>query len=328
MTNRDRFIGSFIIIIALIIFCGCASEKGQQIVLSDYKKMMALQKQKALATRMEEPSLPIVYEATAESCERLGDAYMKQGDSVAAFTEYQKSLEKDPLRSSARYKSGMIFLDRGFPEDALREFDKIISKEPGNASAYYGRARVNFSQKKMNPAKSDLSEAIKLNDGLWQAHALLGVVLDAEKNDTEAEKEYLKAIAIQPDSAAVYNDLGISRYVTGKFDKAAEAFLKAFNLAPDNRRICNNLGLALYRLGNTEDALEAFKRGGGEAAAYNNIGYLQMKDKQYNNALASLEKAVDANPSYYTRAQKNIDKVKATLKKADNPQKPLESKRN
>lgn len=328
MTNRDRFIGSFIIIIALIIFCGCASEKGQQIVLSDYKKMMALQKQKASATRMEEPSLPIVYEATAESCERLGDAYMKQGDSVAAFTEYQKSLEKDPLRSSARYKSGMIFLDRGFPEDALREFDQIISKEPGNASAYYGRARVSFSQKKMNLAKSDLREAIKLNDGLWQAHALLGVVLDAEKNDTDAEKEYLKAIAIQPASAAVYNDLGISRYVTGKFDKAADAFLKAFNLAPDNRRICNNLGLALYRLGNTEDALEAFKRGGSDAAAYNNIGYLQMKDKQYNNALASLEKAIDTNPSYYTRAQKNLDKVKAALKKADNPQKPLESKRN
>jgi Flp pilus assembly protein TadD len=320
MTNKDRFIGSFIIMVTLIIFHGCASEKGQHIVSSDYKKMMALQKQKALATRMEEPSLPIVYEATAESYEKLGDAYMKQGDSVAAFTEYQKSLEKDPLRSSARYKSGMIFLDRGFPEDALREFDQIISKERGNASAYYGRARVNFSQKKMNPAKSDLREAIKLNDRLWQAHALLGVVLDVEKNDTDAEKEYLKAIAIQPDSAAVYNDLGISRYVTGKFDKAADAFLKAFNLDPNNRRICNNLGLALYRLGNTEDALEAFKRGGSDASAFNNIGYLQMKDKDYDRAIASLEKAIDAKPSYYTRAQKNLDKVKAALKKADNKQ--------
>jgi len=39
-----------------------------------------------------------------------------------------------------------------------------------------------------------------------------------------------------------------------------------------------------------------------------------MKDKQYNNALAALEKAIEANPSYYARAQKNIDKVRAALK--------------
>ena len=69
-------------------------------------------------------------------------------------------------------------------------------------------------------------------------------------------------------------------------------------------------------MGNTEDALVAFKRAGSEAAAYNNIGCLQMNDKQYKNALAALEKAIDANPSYYARAQKNLDKVRAALREA------------
>ena len=45
-----------------------------------------------------------------------------------------------------------------------------------------------------------------------------------------------------------------------------------------------------------------------------------MKDEQYENALASLEKAIDENPSYYVRAQKNIGKVKAALKKAKDQQ--------
>lgn len=311
-------------IIALIILCGCAAGKGQQSVSGNYKKMVELQQRKASATKAEEPALPAGYETTAETCERLGDAYVIQGDNVAAATEYQKSLEKDPLRTTARYKMGMLFLGRGLPEDALNEFEQIIAKDPHNSSAYYGKGRARFLQGKLDLAQSDLSEAIKYNDGLWQAHTLLGVILDTKKNYSEAEKEYLKALAIQPDSAAVYNDLGVSQYVAGKFDKAAEAFLKAFNLDPENRRICNNLGLALYRLGNAGDALEAFKRGGSEASAYNNIGYLQMQDKQYNSALAALEKAIDANPAYYARAQKNIDKVKAALKKADSKQTTIE----
>ncbi len=324
MTDKERFSGSFLVMLALIVLCGCASGKGQQAVSGDYKNMVDLQQRKASAIKAEEPSLPAGFETTAETHEKLGDAYIRQGDSVAALTEYQKSLKKDPLRTTAQYKIGMLFLGRELTEDALAEFEQIIAREPLNASAYHGRARVRFLQKKLDLAKGDLSEALRLNDSLWQAHALLGIILDTEKNYVEAEKEYLKALTIHPDSAAVYNNLGVSLYINGSFDKAAEAFLKAFNIDPENRRICNNLGLALYRLGNAEGALEAFKRGSGEAAAYNNIGYLQMKDKHYNKALDALEKAIEANPSYYARAQKNIEKVKAEQKEANSQRTPRE----
>ena len=313
MTGRNGLKGSLLVILVLIAFYGCAGKQGAS---GDYKQMVALQQQRASATKAEEPPLPPGFEATAETHEQLGDEYLKKGNSVAAFTEYERSLRKDSQRMTARYKIGMLFLGRGLPEEALKEFEQILAKEPRDASAHYGRARVRFLQGKPDLTKGDLGEALGLNERLWQAYTLLGVICDTEKHHAEAEEAYLKALAIQPDSAAVYNDLGVSRYLTGRFDEAAEAFLKAFNIDPENRRICNNLGLALYRLGNTEDALAAFTRAGSEAAAYNNIGYLQMKDKQYKNALAGLEKAIDANPSYYARAQKNLDKVKAALKEA------------
>lgn len=320
MKIKKLFTGSLFVTVVLILLCGCASWRGQQTMTGDYKKMVDLQQRKASAMKAEEPVLPADFEATAETHERMGDAYLRQGDYAAAFTEYQRSLEKDPLRLTARYKTGMLFLGRGLPEEALAEFEQIIAKDPHNASAYYGRGRARFLQKKLDLAKSDLGEAVKLDDKLWQAHTLLGVILDTGKYYSEAEEEYLKALAIQSDSAAVYNDLGVSRYLNGQFDKSAESFLKAFNINPNNRRICNNLGLSLYRLGNSVDALEAFKKGSNEAAAYNNIGYLQMKDKKYKEALAALEKAIELNPSYYVRAQKNLDKVKAALNEADSNQ--------
>ena len=320
MNRQKRFAINLLATFVLIVLCGCATGKGQQATQDNYKQMAALQQKKAAAIRAPEPDLPAGYEATAETFEQRGDNYVRQGDNVAALAEYQKSVDKDPLRTTARYKMGMVLLGKGLPEDALRELDQVIARDPHNASAYQGRAKVRFLQRKLALAKSDISEAIRLDDNLWQAHALLGIILDTEKYHSEAEGEYKKALAIQPDSAAVYNDLGISLYLAGKFDKAADAFLKAFNIDPGNKRICNNLGLALYRSGNTSDALEAFKKGGSEATAYNNIGYLQMKDSKYDSALAALEKAIRANPSYYERAQRNLDKVKAALKKVKNRQ--------
>jgi Tfp pilus assembly protein PilF len=312
MTGTKGFEGSLLVILALIAFYGCAGKQGA----SDYKQMVALQQQKASATKAEEPPLPPGLAATAETHEQLGDTYLRQGNAVAAFTEYERSLRKDPQRMTARYKIGMLYLGRGLSEEALKEFEQILAKEPHNAFAHYGRAKVHFLQGKPELAKGDVRDALKLDERLWQAHTLLGVVCDTEGHYAEAEGAYLKALAIQPNSAAVYNDLGVSRYLTGRFSEAAEAFLKAFNIDPENHRICNNLGLALYRLGKTENALVAFTRAGSEAAAYNNIGFLQMKDKQYKNALVGIEKAIDANPSYYARAQKNLDKVKAALKEA------------
>jgi tetratricopeptide (TPR) repeat protein len=319
MDDKKGIGRNLLVILTLIALYGCAGKQG---ATGDYTQMVALQQQRAHATRAEEPPLPPGLAATADTHEQLGDEYLKKGNSIAAFTEYERSLRKDPQRMTARYKIGMLFLGRGLAEEALKEFEQILAGNPRNASAHYGRARVRFLQGKPDLAKSDLGEALKQDERLWQAYTLLGVICNTEKHHAEAEGAYLKALAIQPKSATVYNDLGVSRYLAGRFAEAAEAFLEAFTIDPDNHRICNNLGLALYRLGNTEDALEAFKRAGGEAAAYNNIGYLQMKDKHYKNALAGIEKAIDASPSYYARAQKNLDRVKAALKEAETGQEP------
>jgi Flp pilus assembly protein TadD len=320
MPGKSRFYTYFALCLTLVLITGCASHNaGQQPFSknSDYKEMMRLQQQRAAAKPEPEPVLPQGFESTAESCEQMGDVYLKQGNLVGAFSEYQKSLEKQPDRTTARYKLGMLFVNRGQADEALREFDTILSKDPNNAYAYYGRARARFLQDKVDLAEEDLKTGLRFNDSVWQAHTLLGIVYDRQERHAAAEEEYQKAVAIQPKSAAIYNDLGVSRYLMGKFDEAAEAFLKAFSIEPTNPRICNNLGLTLFRLGRTEDAIEAFRRGSGEAVAYNNVGYLEMKEKKYDQARIALEKAIEVKPSYYSRAQKNLEKVKAAEKRKE-----------
>lgn len=73
------------------------------------------------------------------------------------------------------------------------------------------------------------------------------------------------------------------------------------------------MGLALFRLKQYDQAFEAFKRGSDEAAAYNNIGVLYMREENYPRALEAFEKAVEAKPSYYEQAQENMRKAKEAL---------------
>jgi Flp pilus assembly protein TadD len=305
-----------IVILSLLFSQGCSNNKSFQTISSnsDVKKLIKLQQQKAAALKEPETPTPAGFEMTADSHEQIGDNYLRQGNAVGAFTEYQKALEKEPGRIMVRYKMGMLFLSRGLLDEAQKEFDYVHVKDANNAYAYYGKARVAFAKESYGMAKEDIQKALTVKPDIWQALTLLGVIHDREGHHNEAEEAFGKALSFQPKSATILNDLGVSRYLMGHYDDSAEAFLKAFKIEPDNQRICNNLGLALYKLGRTDDAIEAFRRGGDQASAFNNVGYLAMKDSKLDEAVAALEKAIEAKPSYYDRAQKNLEKAKAAVK--------------
>ena len=59
--------------------------------------------------------------------------------------------------------------------------------------------------------------------------------------------------------------------------------------------------------------MEIFKKGGDEAAAYNNIGYLYLIEGKYNEAINSFKKAIEINPRFYVRAHENLKKAEAAV---------------
>ena len=61
--------------------------------------------------------------------------------------------------------------------------------------------------------------------------------------------------------------------------------------------------------GESEKALRIFTNTVGEAAAYNNVGYLHMTQGRFEEAEQFLKKAMTSNPKYYERAQENLDRL-------------------
>lgn len=81
--------------------------------------------------------------------------------------------------------------------------------------------------------------------------------------------------------------------------------------APQDKRIKNNLASAYILSGNERQGLAFFENTVGQAGAYNNLGYIYLVQKDYKNAEKAFTKALELSPSYYIKAGKNLDYIKA-----------------
>src|SRR5689334_23346405 len=90
---------------------------------------------------------------------------------------------------------------------------------------------------------------------MQQAHALL-----AARRLDEAEVAYRELLATRPDLADAHNELGVTLMLKRHTSQAADAFREAFRLQPGNAQFCNNLGIALGQLGQFDDAIATHER--------------------------------------------------------------------
>ncbi|MGD0229479.1 MAG: tetratricopeptide repeat protein [Syntrophorhabdales bacterium] len=305
----------FLALAIVFALFGCASKQAAQPVASrdgEYRRMLELQKQKTnmIADELAQKRLP---ELTAEDHDRLGDRFITQGDVSHAFLEYQKALGMKPGLASTRYKVGRLILKEGHPEEALAQFEMIEKQDPGNALAHLGKGMVRFAKGDPAGARAEFEESLARNGKLWQAHAYLGVILDRQ-DGRAARVHYKAALEQNPGSAVLYNNLGISYYLTHDYGQAVDAYRRALSIDPANRRTWNNLGLALSKMGKYQDALESFKMARDEAGAYNNMGYLYLREHKYTEAAQALEKAIELRPSFYVKAHENMEMVTAGAK--------------
>ena len=308
---------------ALLLCAGCASSSGgnSKIVSreSDYQKMLELQKQKEALTMDEQTPKNLPSEPTAESYERMGDSYARQGNAPMAVIQYGKSLKLDPARATVHYKLGSLCLAKGMTEQALIEFEEILKREPENGLGYQGKGLALLKKGEVTEAQKNLARAVALRPDLWQAHLALGTMYDREGRFPDAIEEYHKAIAINPNGAAAFNNLGMSYFLSGDYRRSLEALLHAMKLDPSNSRISNNVGMVLFKTGREEEALRYLANAKDQAAAYNNLGYLYMSEGKYQEATDAFDKAIQIKPQFYEKAQENLQRAKALAEKEARP---------
>jgi Flp pilus assembly protein TadD len=192
---------------------------------------------------------------------------------------------------------------------AMELFTDLAADPDMHARALQGQGLALLKMGQRDAALATLKDAVAADPKLWRAWNALGALQDANRNWSEADRAYDQALALMPNSAIVHNNVGFSHLMRRDFAGAAAAFQRALKLEPGLEAAQMNLRIALAMQGRYREAL-AGVQAKQAPATLNNVGVAAMSRGDLKNAETYLVQALDASPSQYDMASKNLQHLK------------------
>ncbi|GJL64263.1 MAG: hypothetical protein NPIRA04_29170 [Nitrospirales bacterium] len=304
---------AFVSLGCLLFLSGCASDSLFEMQDEHYQPV--LERQKAGLPFDESVSKVDIKEYTPEEYEQFGDSHMKQGKIVLAAVQYEASLKLEPSRVSARYKAAQVYLQHGKAEKAYERYHEILDYDFNHALAYEGMGQALLRMNKDAEAELEFQQALVFDSQLWRAHNFLGIIADRQSRHSMAMDHYQHALLIKPNEPHVLNNLGMAHFLNKEYDKAIGIFEQAIHIDPNNSKVWNNIGMTYAKTGQYSSSYDAFQRGLDAPKAYNNLGLLFLEEQQTARAIRCFEHAVNAQTTFYEKAQKNLTLAKKELAK-------------
>ncbi len=114
---------------------------------------------------------------------------MEQQHLDEAKSEFQRSIELQPVQTESYYQLGQIALDAGQPDVAAPLFEKALSRDPHHGGALTGAGILAYRRKDFADARRQLTAAVASSPDFQPAHYYLGLTLArlGEKADSERE---------------------------------------------------------------------------------------------------------------------------------------------
>ncbi|MBE0576204.1 MAG: tetratricopeptide repeat protein [Desulfuromonadales bacterium] len=308
--KSKSFVLILICIILSIIFSGCTkSVRKVNYVTDDSAALQALSAKDDIAP---------LQSKSAQDLVTAGFLYLANKNLKIAELHFVTAIGKDPKMVDAFIGLGRIELLRSNYSSALVAFGKARALKPDSVPALVGEAQALRFEDKLNAAIEKINAAMMIAPEDISVLKELAMIYDLMGKETLSAPLYLEIVERSPDQAQSHNNLGLNLMMRGMYPEAILSFSQAHKLDRDNLRIKNNLASAYLLNGNEVNAINLFKGTVGEAAAYNNIGYLYMTQGHFDEAEQALNKALQLNPRHYVRAQENLETLQE-MRRAERP---------
>ena len=194
---------------------------------------------------------------------------------------------------------------------AVEFFDKAISEDPHHAPSYSGLADAHgllahygvlAPAEICTKAASNAAWAVLLDEESAEAHTSLAHVKATQDWDWRgAEREFQRAISLNPRYATAHHWYAMSCLVPlARLDEALEELLRAQALDPVSSIISRDLAVTHYYKRDFELALEqcdhTIEQNPHFAAAYWTLGLVQDERKDFEEAIAAFQRAIQLSP--------------------------------
>lgn len=194
---------------------------------------------------------------------------------------------------------------------AVEFFDKAIGEDPRYAPSYSGLADAHgllahygvlAPAEICTKAASNAAWAVLLDDESAEAHASLAHVKATQDWDwLGAEREFQRSISLNPRYATAHHWYAMSCLVPlARLDEALDELLQAQALDPVSSIISRDLAVTYYYRRDFELALEqcdhTIEQNPHFAAAYWTLGLVQDERKDFDEAIAAFQRAIQLSP--------------------------------
>lgn len=231
------------------------------------------------------------------------------GDYQDALTNAENALLISPNHSMAYALRGWAKGYLGDYLEAIASLKRAVELDPNNAIAYAYLAEVIVQQiQEGEGSLGSLDEAIQasqmaqtLAPNLFETHRARGTILEQTGNYAEAVAELEAAVAQNSSIADIHLALGRNYRFLEQYEKAVEEFNRANALNPDDPNPLINISRTYATVGEYAKAIQfaqqAIQVSPDDPYLYGNLGTMQYRNRQYDDAIASLRLAIRGGAS-------------------------------
>jgi len=248
---------------------------------------------------------------------KTGNALLAEGKLEMARLHFLAAIGREPQNALPYVGLGDIDMRTGNSKAALANYQKASALDSQNLAATLGQVQILRDHGNLNAAHDQLSRAMQIAPNDVRVLTELAITYNIQGQESLAEPLFKEVASKAPDAAATFNNIGVNELSQGNYAFAIVNLSKAFVLDGKNEKFANNLAMAFALYGQEDQAFKLYSGTVGEAAAWNNIGYLYMTQKRFDDAGRALHKAQELNPKYYLKAQANLERLKRMRTEAE-----------
>ena len=202
----------------------------------------------------------------ADAVFMLAELQLQSGDTIGAVSGLKAYLEKQPKDPRAWEALGKAQLRSRDVAGAGTSFGKTVELVPANPRGPYLMGLALRAQGKNAEAKQQFEKALAMAPGFSEPLEQLASMSFVEKNPQAAITRIERQALLEPKSPGLQYLLGRAYQASGDRKQAEKAYLKAIELNPQ------------------------------AVPAYVSLGQIYGQSKEYDRAIAELDKALAARP--------------------------------
>ncbi|MBI2795589.1 MAG: DUF4388 domain-containing protein [Gemmatimonadetes bacterium] len=251
------------------------------------------------------PTTDAVSEARVEEHRNLGIAFYKTGMLDEAVREFRRVIDLREGDVPARFYTGLVHLRQHHWSEAVRVLQEVAAA-PGGArvAVFHNLAYALERSGRAHEAGLALDEALKrggATDAMVQTTA--GVVALRAGDAQGADATLASARPLwgrRPPPPAWFHYAALAAALSGDLQRGIALLTEGIGVHAHAAVLFSNLAAMLERKGQVDDAIKVAERGVMEDAGlpqlHKNVGDLQYRTAQYDEALESFQRAVKLAP--------------------------------